>query len=348
MSGNVTTSGHARIVDSLSAIEVLESLDELHGHVIAMTRAMLQDGDDPLVVCDAIAAAHENLTTKLIELAEQRLGTPPCPYVWMALGSHGRGEQVLSSDQDSAIAYRARSDSELAAAGSYFHELASLVVAGLSRAGLPECDGGYMATNWCQPFDHYTSTFRTWVEKPDPAALVRAEVFLDVRAFYGELSTDALDNVLVVGGTRGPFRAQMAKAAVSFKPPIGLFGQLKKKNGGVDVKTGGTAPIVLLARLYALAAGSRARNTADRLAEAASAGTIAERTAVALDEAYRFLTGLRLQHQADQAADDLPIDNIVQVDWLSDEQRKTLRDSLRMVKSVQEVTSTTFATHTLA
>lgn len=339
-------SAHAQLIDSLTDIESVDALDGVHAEVVEQTQSNLAAGMDALDVCAAIAGAHERLTTRLIELAENHLGPPPCDYVWMALGSHGRGEQVLSSDQDSAIAFQPNGiDPD--SAKRYFVDLAELVVPRLARAGLPECDGGYMAHRWCHPIGFYSEIFRGWVEKPNPTALLRVEVFLDVRAFHGGVSTKPLDDVLLVGGRRGPFKAQMATAGVSFAPPLGFFGQFKTVSGGIDVKSGGTAPIVLLARLYALVAQSAAKSTAQRLADAAAAGVLASSTAQDLADSYRFLTELRLRHQADQAAENIQLDNIVQRDWLTDDQKSTLRDAFRTVKAIQQVTSTTYATNTL-
>ena len=86
--------------------------------------------------------------------------------MWLALGSHGRREQVLSSDQDSAIAYETTSPQEAAATDEYFAALAALVVDALARAGIPLCGGGYMATNWRRPLDEFGRLFRGWVEQP--------------------------------------------------------------------------------------------------------------------------------------------------------------------------------------
>ena len=332
-----------RAIDAILGIDRLEPLDSYQGQVLDLIRSGLADGVDVLDVSGAVADANDSLTRRLLGLAEAHLGAPAWRYRWLALGSHGRREQVLSSDQDHAIAYELNAPAEKAAAHDYFIGLAGLVVPALARAGLPLCSGGFMATSWCRPLDEYELLFRSWVRNPQPKALLEAEVFLDVRACHGDLPTHVLERILLTGGSRGPFRVQMARAAVAFRPPSGWFGRLRT-GPAVDVKLGGTAAIVLLARLYALTAGSTEHSTVPRLQAASAAGTLSSSTAASLIEAYRFLTDLRLRHQMEQVITGIPADNLIPVDRLANEQRQRLRTTLRLVRDMQDVTAMRYST----
>lgn len=332
-----------RVVDGLTRLDRLEALDGWQRLLLDVVRRLLPDAD-VLEVTQAVAHVNDALTRRLLQLAEQAYGPPPGAYAWLALGSHGRGEQVLSSDQDSALAYADMSGSE---AADYFPRLADAVVNGLARAGLPLCSGGFMATRWSRPLGELRTMFASWVEDPQPEALLRAEVFLDVRPVHGELPVDVLDRTLVVGGSRGPFRVQMARAAVSFRPPLTVFGRVRATDGCVDVKRGGTAAIVLLARLDALSAGSSARTTVERLQAGADGGTVSRQGAAELVDAYRFLTGLRLRAQVDQVTRGEPARNEVRLDALAAAERSHLHDVLRHVRDVQTATASRYATHTV-
>lgn len=336
-----------RIIDEIRGIDRLEPLDDYQGQVLDLIRSGLADGADVLDVSAAVADANDSLTRRLLCLAEAHLGPPSWRYRWLALGSHGRREQVLSSDQDHAIAYERPAPGEETAAQDYFTALAGLVVPGLTRAGLPLCAGGYMATNWCRPLDEFEQLFRNWVDAPRPEALLRAEIFLDVRGCHGDLSTEVLDRILLTGGSRGPFRAQMARAAVVFRPPLGWFDRLRAPESSLDLKLGGTAAIVLLARLYALTAGSPAHSTVSRLEAASGAGALSGTSTRNLIDAYRFLTDLRLRHQLEQVAAGRPADNRIPLDWLTSEQTQGLRTTLRLVRDLQDVTALRFSTSSM-
>ncbi|MGV8967245.1 MAG: putative nucleotidyltransferase substrate binding domain-containing protein [Cellulomonas sp.] len=332
-------------VAAVSDIAQLEPLDDYRRELLDLTARRLADGHDPLEITSLIAAANTALTRRLLLLGETRLGPPPCRYAWLVLGSQGRGEQVLSSDQDHAIAYRDPVPAEAVAVHAYLGELAELVVTGLERAGLPRCSGGYMATRWCRPFGEFRDLFHGWVDEPEPQALLQAEVFLDFQACHGDLPVGELERLLLTGGGRAAFRVQMARAAVAFRPPLTVLGRLATTHSELDLKRGGTAAIVLLARLHALAAGSSARSTVDRLG--AKEGALSPLDAADLTDAYRFLTGLRLHRQVARAAAGEPLDNHLRPEDLTGAERKRLRTALHVVRDVQEVTARRFATQTV-
>lgn len=327
----------------------LDRLDPLDSYTLEMTEAaarLLDDGEDALEVTQAVAAVNDVLTARLLELAEARFGPPPYAYSWLALGSHGRGEQVLSSDQDSALAYGGPRLGP-GEPGDYFARLAGVVVDALARAGIRRCAGDYMATTWRHPLDTFAGSFQRWVDHPQPADLLRAEVFLDVRPVHGGLDVSSLGEILVAGGQRDGFLREMARAAVTFRPPLVILGRVHTDHGYLDVKRRGTAAIVLLARLHALSAGSDARTTLLRLQAAGEAGRLSLPGAQGLTDAYRLLTGLRLRHQVGQVRAGVPVDNRVRVDTLSSVDRQRLREAVRTTRVVQEITANRFSTHTV-
>lgn len=149
-------------------------------------------------------------------------------------------------------------------------------------------------------------------------------MFLDFRRVRGELSPQPLQDVLLRAADHRQFLVQMARAALRFEPPLGLFGRIRAEGGAVDLKRHGTAAIVLLARLYALAARSTARSTQERLAAAATAGTLSGSGAQALAEAFRFLMGLRLREQLRSTAAGREPDNRVALRAVADIQEATV------------------------
>ena len=339
-------SGPLALVHGLDELERLGTLDSYATEMTDATARLLAEGVDPLEVTQAVAHVNDVLTSRLLTLAENQLGPPPFAYSWLALGSHGRGEQVLSSDQDSALAYggpRLGPDDP----AEYFGRLAAVVVDGLARAGIPRCTGDYMATTWHHPLKTFEQYFHRWVQDPLPSDLLKAEIFLDVRPVHGGLDVGRLDDILVAGGQRGSFLMQMARATVTFRPPMTVLGHVRTDHGYLDIKRRGTAAIVLLARLYALAAGSNARTTLLRLQVAETAGKLSGPGVERLTDAYRLLTGLRLRNQVEQVRAGLPVDNLVRVDALSAADRRGLRAAIRTVRVVQQITANRYQTHTV-
>jgi CBS domain-containing protein len=334
------------LVEGLTNLDHLDRLDGFARILRDATADLLVSDADALQVTQALASVIDALTKRLLHLGEARLGPPPYAYSWLALGSHGRGEPVLSSDQDSALAYGGprRGDAD---PDTYFGALATAVVDGLARAGIPRCTGGFMATTWRLPLESYADSFTRWVDRALPAELLRAEVFLDVRPVHGDLDVSRLADILEGGGRRGGFMLQMARAAVTFRPPMVIWRHVRTAHGNLDVKRSGTAAIVLLARLYALAAGSAARTTPLRLEAARDAGTLSVAGVDGLLDAYRLLTGLRLRHQVAQGVAGATPDNLVPLAALTPADRRRLLAALRTVRVMQQITERRFQTHTV-
>jgi CBS domain-containing protein len=315
-----------------------EALAGYSAEVAGIAAGLVADGMEALRVSRVIASLNDALTRRLLDIAEQELGPAPCPYAWFALGSQGRMEPLLSSDADNALAYADHSP----AADAYFAALAERVVGGLLRAGLPPCPGGCMATSWRKSLQEWESLFASWILTPEPRALLAAEEFLDFRRVHGELETPKLEEILQAGASRQTFLVQLARPAVGFRPPLRAFGRLRRHH--VDLKLGGIAAIVLLGRLYAFAAGSRARSTPERLDDAVAAGSLTRSGADALIDALRVLTRYRLRVQLEAlAAGEEPTDRIAVHD-LSVPERRRLRDALREIIPVQELTALRYRT----
>jgi CBS domain-containing protein len=325
----------------LNRIEHLQHEEDVSGYsaeVTGVAATLFAGGLGVVQISGAIASLGDVLVRRLLTLAELELGAPPCPYAWMVLGSEGRMEQVLLTDQDNAIAYLEDSDE----ARAYFAELAARVVAGLVRAGFPPCPGGYMATNWCRPLADWKTLFRSWVDVPEPHALLQAQIFFDFRGVHGGLSLEPLEGILLSAGRRELFLAHLARAALKGRPPLRFRGRLRTDDGRVDLKAGGIAATVMLARAYALAAGSGARPTLERLSDAAEAATLSRSGAEILGESFRFLMRLRLQEQLRSARSGEEPSNLVRVEALTELERRRLAEAFEAVRKLQDATAVRF------
>jgi CBS domain-containing protein len=326
----------------LNRIEALQELADAprdySREVASIAETLFSGGLSVTQIGSVLAALNDALARRLLTLAERELGPPPGPYSWIVLGSEGRQEQVLLSDQDNALVYL----EQVHGADTYFRSLAELVVDGLIMAGFPRCPGDYMATTWCKPLAEWQRLFGQWVEVPEPPALLEAQIFLDFRGVHGGLSLEPLDRILVSGGRRALFLHNLARAVLRFRPPLGPLGRIRPADGWIDLKAGGIAPIVMLARLYALAGGAAARPTLERLEAAADAGALSRAGAEILGESFRFLTRLRLQEQIRSLRRGEEPSNRVRLEALSPLERRRLLEALRAVRKQQDAAALRF------
>lgn len=291
-----------------------------------------------------VTAITDAITTRLLQLGEARFGPAPVDYVWVAAGSQARNEQTAKSDQDNGLVLDDSFDETLH--GAYFRDLSRFVCDGLDACGYVHCPGEMMAMNdaWRLPRHRWVQLFAQWTEQPDPTALMLTCVFFDMRAIHGrvELLEGLRRGVLERTRGNGIFLAHMVNNALTRQPPLGLFKGLSPLRGGehkgtLDLKHNGIVPIVDLARVYALSSGDSAVNTHDRLLGAAAGGDISEQSARDLRDALEFLASMRIQHQARQIALDLPPDNFMDPNEVSNFERTQLRDAFTVVKTLQNV-----------
>ena len=291
-----------------------------------------------------ITAITDAITSRLLQLAELKLGPAPVDYVWVAAGSQARNEQTAKSDQDNCMVLDDRYDE--AQHGAYFKALAQFVCDGLDACGYIYCPGEMMAMTdtWRQPQRRWAEYFARWTSVPDPKALMLTCVFFDLRAVYGRSAL--LDDLRrdVLSRTKGNtlFLAHMVANALQHQPPLGVFKGISairsgEHKGTIDLKHTGVVPIVDLARVYALAGGHEAVNTHDRLVSAAAGAAISEQSARDLRDALEFIAFTRIQHQARQIAAGLPPDHYLLLGDISNFERSQLKDAFNVVHSLQNV-----------
>lgn len=324
-------------------LEHAASLDDLRHYadqVAATVGSLLDSGARVADIGRVVSVAYDALQSLLLHDIEAELGPPPLPYAWLVLGSAGRYEQTLRTDQDNALVY---ADDAPPEAVAYFTRLAELMVERLVACGFPRCPGDIMATNprWCQPLGRWQRTFAGWIETPDEEALLRSAIFFDFRPVHGALDVEAALRPIVRGARgNGVFLARLARAALRNPAPLSFFRGLTLERRGeqrdlLDLKLRGTAMVVDLARLFALEAGRAETNTMARLRAAWPEASLGEEEAEALIHAFELLSLLRLRHQRGQLDRGLAPTNMISVATLSPLERRELKESLQHIGRVQ-------------
>ncbi len=293
-----------------------------------------------------ISSVTDAVTNRLITLAEDRLGPPPVPYLWLACGSQGRQEQTGVSDQDNCMILS--DDYDEARHGAYFKDFARFVCDGLDAAGYVYCPGEMMAMTdkWRQPLGQWRRYFRKWIDQPEPMAQMLASVMFDLRAIRGDESLYGVlqDEMLPRARANSIFIAHMLSNSLTHHPPLGFFGsisvpRLGEHKGQIDLKHGGVVPIVDLARLYALEAAIPEANTHRRLEAGRKASVLSEDGARDLLDAFEFISITRLRHQAAQIEKGTKPNNYLALGELSQFERSHLRDAFTVVKTLQSALS---------
>ncbi len=310
---------------------------------------LLKSGSRVREIGRVVALGHDALLRHLLQQAEAKLGTPPCAYAWIVVGSEGRYEQTLRTDQDNGLIY---ADNGPPDADAYFAALAQEVVEQLVQCGFPLCPGNIMATNpqWRKPLATWRSYFSSWINSPSEEALLQAAIFFDLRKVYGSLEIEpTLRPVIEAARQQQIFLGRLARTSLRQTPPLGFFRNFLVERDGserdlVDLKERGTALVVELARVYALAAGVPATNTFARLEMAATAGSISTTLAEELAAAYEIICVLRLEHQVRLHEQGEPITNRIPISRLTRLQQRDLKEAFKTIGKAQQAVEHSFQT----
>ncbi|PUB17018.1 DUF294 nucleotidyltransferase-like domain-containing protein [Yoonia sediminilitoris] len=330
--GFVADAARAETIDALAA--VTKRIPNLLVQLVAA-------GNRHDVVTRMITDIADVVTRRLLAMAEDKFGTPPARYVWLACGSQGRQEQTGVSDQDNGMILDENlSERDLA----YFERFAQFVSDGLDACGYVYCPGDMMATNprWRQPLSIWRDYFQHWIKSPGKEAQMLASVMFDLRPIGGDSSLfDGLQaETLAAAQANSIFTAHMATNALTHVTPLGLLKGLATIRSGehrntVDMKLSGVVPVVDLGRMYALQGKLDPVNTRARLQAAIAAGVISESGGRDLLDAYDLVAQTRLDHQARQIKSGKAPDNYLRPSDLSAFERSHLRDAFVVIKTMQ-------------
>jgi CBS domain-containing protein len=256
----------------------------------------------------------------------------------LVMGSEGRGEQILKTDQDNALLLRDGFRCEgLAAIAERFN-------AALIEFGYPRCPGDIMLTNplWRAPLAEFRQNIRGWIYGADPEGPMHLAIFMDAVSVAGDASLlhQAKQFVQDFLPDNDAFLARFASAVEQFTEPTGWWARLTGQRGrdepDFDLKKLGTFPIVHGVRSLALQAHVSALGTADRLRTLVEAKRLDADLARDLVESLRFLMGLKLKNNLAQRQLGQPASNLVRMSALSTLDRDRLKECLAIIKRFRQ------------
>ena len=336
--------GITQISIALHEAPRLSDLVELSRGIRDLAGNLLQQGVSAENLTRIVATLNDVLSQRVIELELDSAGLHKADFCWISLGSEGRREQTLATDQDNGIIFADPRDRSPDSVRGILLPVARKINEGLDACGFPLCRGEVMASNprWCLSASEWRTAFGRWIFDGDPVAVLNATIFFDFRALYGEASLpeELRDWLTVAAADNRRFLRQMAENALTNRPPLGFVRDFavsgdKSHPHTINLKINGATLFIDAARVFALAAGIAETNTVQRLEGWAAKVGAPAAEAEAWAGAFHFLQLMRLRHQQAQIARNEPPDNHLNPDLLNNLDRRILKEALRMAKSLQ-------------
>jgi len=320
---------------TLERAQTFEDLKKVTQQVDDLIAGFSNKGVKTHYIAKLVNELHRKLQSKLWQILDEKHQFIETTYIVM--GSEGRAEQVVRTDQDNAVIYAEHIDPEALAE---FCETFSIK---LIELGFPRCPGHIMVSNpvWRLNEADFENQVIEWLTHPSLENFMNLAIFFDAQTVNGDdLRLTRIKAVLHEQiAKRQMFLPHFARSVLQFETPIGLFGRLitqKDEGHSIDLKKGGIFPIVHGIRCLALEKGIEKTNTHWRIRELITCHVFDEDFGVELGETLNFLNTLRLQSMLEKKMTGREVDNAIETDHLNHFQQDLLKDAFVVVNKFKK------------
>ncbi len=286
---------------------------------------------------------RDEIVKRVLALVGEELGVDEGSYAWVALGSAGRQEETLYTDQDYMLVYEGEE--------GLFKEFSEKVSNYLEQAGVKKCKGGVMPSNekWRGTSSQWRERISTCAEKGKGVlGLLELMILMDMRLVGGsEKLWRELEGLRPLLAENKGLLNEMVSTLIFVPLPLGLLGRFVTEKVGpyrgmLNIKTGGWAPLVVLVRVIATAYGIYETNTLKRIKGLKEKGVISPEMARDLEDAYYTLMHLRIKEQVKAVLKGEEASNYIDPYRLNHEEQKELRTALRKIEEFQRYSNELF------
>ena len=324
-------------------------LKAFNGRLSQIAQELRQNNRSAGMAVRALSEIHLAIQRRCIalvldELRKEGLGEPPIPFAFIIMGSGGRKEMMIGTDQDNGIILADRPQTDAPETRAWFMNFCDRVNHRLDEIGYDWCTGDIMARN--PDFHKSLSEWRRLIsqiaEIPTAKRARWSTIFFDFETLYGDdrLTVALRAHVFEELRKKPRLLTLMVQDDATGKPALGLFNRLvtasdKDRKGKIDLKRNGTRILADIARIYALSEGIDATNTGDRFSALVRLGRLNAALVNSVLAAYDELLDLTLGHQVRQAQKGQPLDKLLNLEELTPLEEESLRIAMRVTKHLQ-------------
>jgi CBS domain-containing protein len=332
------------MIEQIGTSTTVEEIAQSHHRLPRIIKALIDSGAHAKNITRIITTISDTVLQKLIDLAIEEIGEPPVRFAFISVGSEGRGEQTLVTDQDNAIIFEDIDELESEAVHDYFITFGTMICTWLDEVGYQFCQGKIMAMTpkWCQPISKWKQYFTHWINESTPEDLMEVSIFFDFRCLYGDnrFTKELHAHIRSRAQNQKAFLYQMAQNTLLFKVPIDFFGKIAVESGGEHPNTfnikHAMAQIVGFARIYAIFYGLERTNTLQRINRLLETDVLKPGVHQEIVESYNYLMQLRFRHQVKRIDDGLEPDNHVNINELTHMEKELLEKIFAQVNQLRK------------
>jgi PAS domain S-box-containing protein len=331
------------LIKEIHNAKTVDSLKTIHEKVPGLVKTLMDSGAKIHNITHLISTITDAITERVIEYAIEEMGAPPVKFAFLALGSEGRREQTLVTDQDNAIIFEDIPNDRLSDVNKYFLYLGKKVNLWLDRIGYNYCKGEIMAGNpqWCQPLDRWKQYFTRWISEETEDTSLGISIFFDFRVVYGEQSyADELrKHLLRVADNQPKFFQLLSREASNYKLPVNIFKNGQGDSSGMGTETMdikiGIMPITDFTRVYCLHHRCEETNTISRLLKMYQRSEVSKSEFDEINHSYNFLMEIRFRNQLNAILNNEIPKNIITSNDLTEIEKSMIRNIFSRIIPLQ-------------
>ena len=335
----VQTRSPQQLVREIEEASTVVELKGLHQRVQGLVEHLVGTGVHIRDLVRLIAHLNDRIVVRLIDLLRPESLTEH--FAFVVLGSEGRSEQTLTTDQDNALVY---SDDLAAADVQQLEEFSTLLIDSLIAIGVPSCPGGIMAKNapWRRSLAQWRAVLDQWFGTPTPENILNVSMFSDLRMLRGDSTLEQALKEYVGGRLQGNefYLGHMTANLLRFAVPLGWFGRIKGEKGEhagqLDLKKAGIFAITEGGKILALGEGVQETGTVQRIELLTERGVFNQQEANDLIASFYALVRFRLRIQVEAISAGREPDNRITLAGLNRMEQERLRAALEGVRSFQQ------------
>jgi len=314
----------------------IQSIIAASKRIDTMIKTLHLKGVKSRYIAKLVSEMHKKMYAKIFKLIFPSEWHNKCTLI--LLGSEGRGEQILKTDQDNGLIF------EEGFKPKDQDEITMRFTKTLDEIGFPRCKGNVMLINpkWAKSAKEYKEDIRRWIISPNNENLMDMAIFFDTFAVAGNISIfkEVRDFLMEQIQQHKEFLPHFARSIESFESPLGLFSRFISNDKGhkdeIDIKKGALFAVIHGVRALALEHGIHKTNTTERIKALNDIGYMNKEDAGDLLETLEVINTMRLHFQLEKRDKEEELDNYISLTSLSKLERDTLKEALKTVEAFKK------------
>ncbi|PKA99972.1 CBS domain-containing protein [Flavobacteriaceae bacterium MAR_2009_75] len=334
----------AVLMKAINRARKFKKIKRIRHSIMSLLKGYLAQNIPLTLISKIITELNDACIKRVINISLNKIDTtPPVKFAWLALGSQGRSEQLLHTDQDNALIFEDVPEDELADTKKYFIELSKRVTKGLHEIGYEYCPAEMMASNpeWCLSLTEWKERTLHWITNPGKDEVLLSSIFFDYNHTYGnqDLVQQLTAHILSTTQKYPIFFVHLASGALQNPSPSGFFRSFLVEEDGAhkdffDLKRRALMPLVEGARVLVLSNQVKSiNNTAERFEKLAEI----EPNNQELFLACSYATKALLKFRTKQGLLHNDSGRFISLDTLSKEEKIKLKRTFKTIKELQEL-----------